>query len=90
VLQGHQPLTIPTEVVSPEAQEVAAEPTEVAEPQENGENSPEKPGESPPAVAEVTAALEACQVEEKAEATKEEVAAQPSPSVQVEASSSNE
>ncbi|XP_016941781.3 c-Myc-binding protein homolog [Drosophila suzukii] len=90
VLQGHQPLTTPTEAVSPEAQEVAAEPTEAAEPQENGETSPEKPGESPPAVAEVTAALEACQVEEKAEATKEEVAAQPSPSVQVEASSSNE
>ncbi|XP_016954259.1 c-Myc-binding protein homolog [Drosophila biarmipes] len=92
VLQGHQPLTSPTEVASPEAQEVPAEPTEVVEPQENGETSPEKAAESSPAaVAEVTASLEACQVEDKAEAPKEEsAAAQTSTSVQVEASSSNE
>ncbi|KAH8357144.1 hypothetical protein KR084_004331 [Drosophila pseudotakahashii] len=94
VLQGHTPLAPSDVVVVPEAQEGAvAEPTEVVEPQENGETSPEKPEESSPAVAEITAAVEACQIEENpvvVAAAPNVDAPQPSPSVQAEASSSKE
>ncbi|XP_016979146.1 c-Myc-binding protein homolog [Drosophila rhopaloa] len=88
VLQGHQPVA-PSEA-APEIQDVVAEPTPVAE--ENVEANPEKPGESSAAVAEVTAAVEACQIEEKAVASNEVAAVQvhPNPSVQAEASSANE
>ncbi|XP_017110725.1 c-Myc-binding protein homolog [Drosophila elegans] len=92
VLQGHQSVA-PSEA-PPEAQEVVAEPTPVAEQPENVEPNPEgKPGESSAAVAEVTAAVEACQIEEKAVVANDEAAAapaQPNPSVQVEASGANE
>ncbi|XP_043652382.1 c-Myc-binding protein homolog [Drosophila teissieri] len=88
VLQGHQPVA-PSEVVAPEQPETVAEPTEAAEQQENGELGAEKPGESSDAVAEVTAVVEACQIEEKAVVASEE-AAQPSPTVQAEASGSSE
>ncbi|XP_039495005.1 c-Myc-binding protein homolog [Drosophila santomea] len=90
VLQGHQPVAS-SEVVAPEQPETVAvaEPTEAAEQQENGELGPEKPGESSDAVAEVTAVVEACQIEEKAVVASEE-AAQPSPTVQAEASGSSE
>ncbi|XP_017000413.2 c-Myc-binding protein homolog [Drosophila takahashii] len=97
VLQGHTPLVSSEVVVVPEVpqEEAVAEPTEVVEPQENGEiQSPEKPGESASAVAEVTAAVEACQIEENPVAAAPPPsnvdAPQPSSSVQEEATSSQE
>ncbi|XP_017076825.2 c-Myc-binding protein homolog [Drosophila eugracilis] len=91
VLQGHPGPVTPTEVVAAsELQQVDVnETTKVVEQQENGELSPEKPGESLAAVVEVTTTMENCQIEEKAVVPIED-AAHPSPSVQVEASSSNE
>ncbi|EDW42454.1 c-Myc-binding protein homolog [Drosophila sechellia] len=91
VLQGHQSVASSEVVVATEAPQTMAEPTEAVEQQqqENGEIGPEKPDESSADVAEITAAVEACQIEGSAVVSSEE-AAQPSPTVQAEATGSSE
>jgi len=95
VLQGHQPVASSEVVVATEAPQTVAESTEAAEQQqqqqqqENGETELEKPNESSADVAEITAAVEACQIEGNSVVTTDE-AAQPSPTVQAEASGSSE
>ncbi|XP_033164317.1 c-Myc-binding protein homolog [Drosophila mauritiana] len=93
VLQGHQSVASSEVVVATEAPQTVAEPTEAVEQQqqqqENGEIGPEKPDESSADVAEITAAVEACQIEGNAVVSSEE-AAQPSPTVQAEATGSSE
>ncbi|XP_017041114.1 c-Myc-binding protein homolog [Drosophila ficusphila] len=92
VLQGHPGPVIPSEAAPEASEQEVAEQSQDVEPtqQQNGESTPETPSAS--VVAEVNSAVEACQIEEKVVASNEDVPApvQPSPSVQVEASSSNE
>ncbi|EDX13211.1 c-Myc-binding protein homolog [Drosophila simulans] len=88
VLQGHQSVASSEVVVATEAPQTVAEPTEAVE-QQQQENGPEKPDESSTDIAEITAAVEACQIEGNAVVSSEE-AAQPSPTVQAEATGSSE